>query len=662
MDVYTQFLNEYVYTPERKLWIDFTRLDGGRNLIDTGEFEYPNLLTNSTFEATSLITWSATGDQTGNWAASNATEDDETSIVKNTVHSYKVTNTAAWGCGQQTVNCSSSTDYTVGGWRRADSGNTLEATRIVVTDNDSGASAGTYVTRDDKWYWDSFTHTTAGSATTISVQLFVYHNAGADTGDIAYFDGVILVEASSLTPTGWTLSSNGGESCHYDFFSKIGTYSVALVRGGNNCALTQDGFSITGGNTYAYGCWAWASVAGRGRMRTSDGTISETSDYHSGGSSWEFLTDEITTDSGESTLDFGVQVRTGDTTAYFDSPVLVEGTSLTPGWTTINSGEFAPTGDQYKIGSYSMRVVSGGAYSGAQYKITTTAYNGKNLYGAAWLYAPSTNSEGGAKIGIDDDVNSTTGSSAVAEDDAWHWATTAAHTVNAGATWVNITCYANNTAGVGTDDIVYCDGIKLYVEGGITDAGGHPINIMGTTPSGTDGWIFDGVDDYVWMTNAEMKRAGLDFTTEHPSIFVRAVFTAGTAIQTLISTRDDTDGKGYELVLSATEELEFNTYGASDISTDSAAGVITGTETATLSMSRNSVASVDLYKNGDIITDTAGTHVALTSSDEPLVVGAKADDKTLPSNTTKKCILILNRPVGAHEQADIARMLGEICP
>ncbi len=514
MDVYTQFLNEYVYTPERKLWIDFTRLDGGRNLIDTGEFEYPN-----------LATWSPTGDQTGNWVPTNAVEADEVGVVKVSTHSYKLTASAAGCYGAQNIGASgahASTTLTLGVWTYSNAGNNAN-TQIGLTDTDGEDVSTGHKTA--AWVFDTVSHTTDATPG----QLYIKLIPGDTNNDEGIFDGVVLVEGSSLTP-GWTDT-------------------------------------------------------------------------------------ECTT---------------------------------------------APSGDQYKIGSYSMRIISQGDNGRSDYDHAWQAsYAGLSFTLGAWMYADSGNTLNDLKLRIHDGADGTY-SDACAEDDAWHWITVT-HTADAAGDKIRCQVYISQGAGVDMDDVGYVDGIKLYVEGGITDAGGHPINIMGATPSGTDGWIVDGIDDYFWMTNAEMKRAGLDFTTEHPSIFVRGEFNAGAATQYMVSTISGA-AKGYIFTVTSTEQISFKTYGGSDINTYSATGQVVGTEITTFSMSRDSVSSVNLYKGGSKITDTAGTHVDLTSSDQPFVVGAKAEDFTLPLNATLKCVLILNRPCGAVEQADIARMLEEICP
>ncbi len=667
-----EFERKRVYSdPSAKLWVDFTRKSGGKNLIDTGEFEYPNLLTGHTFEPTNLCTWSKTGDQTGNWTPIKSTEADETSIVKNCTHSYKLTVDDAGGTGwsyaYQTVSGHEALrglPVTLGGWVRCNSTNDEDTTLRVYDGVDSTNSS--VVAKDDVFHWTVVTHILNAAASTLQAVLRVKGNNNAEADDVSYFDGVILVQASSLTPTGWTLYGTGAV-CHYDFYSKIGTYSCALERNSNNCQVYQDYTGESPNTDYIAGVWCYHDGTAN-----ADDTVCGMYDGvangdnpagygHTTNAGWEFLVNTITTDASADRVRVYMNLDNTDSYVYFDSPALVEGSSLTPGWTGVNA-EIAPTGDEYKIGSYSMRVVNDGVYGRAKYVVPGhVGLRGKTLTLAAWGQASSANSGAAVKLGMDDGVDTTVMATALAEDDAWHWMTHS-HTVNAASTTLEARCASYYDGGATTGEIAYFDGIKLYKEAGIIDGvRGTPINIMGgvLTP---EGLVLDGVDDYVWITNADMKKAGLDFTTENFSIFVRGEWEATTAIQTIISTRDDTDGKGYELVLSATEELEFNTYGASDISTDSAAGAITGTEKATLSMSRDKVAVVNLHKNGNSVTDTAGTHVALTSSDEPFVIGAKADDKTLPSKATIKSVLFLSRPTGAVEHPEIAREMEVICP
>ncbi len=658
MDVYTEFLNRYVYTPECKSWIDFTRTTGGRNLIDTGEFEYPNLLTNSTFEATNLITWSATGDQTGNWIPTNAAEADETGTVKNTVHAYKLTASAAGCFGAQNVGASgayASTTLTLGVWTHSDAGNNGN-TQIGLTDADGEDLSTGHKTA--AFVWDTVSRATDASPG----QLYVKLIPGDANLDVGIFDGVILVQTSSLTPTGWTAA---GAGCvhSYDFESKIGTYSYrATSAAAVESEFHSNHISCSAGD-YTMGVWAKCGTASKALAYIiGDNSGADASGYHSGGGAWEFL--QVThTANGSDTYVYGrLGAKSGTITAYFDSPVLISGSSLTPGWTDYNC-DSAPTGDQYKIGSYSMRVVADGAWGGTYCTISDySSYIGKNVTGGAWCFCPSTNDQTKARIVLYDGQGYGLGGF-IAEDDAWHWET-ATITVDAAADQLVFKVQANDSAAADTDDIVYADGIHLYREAGIIsgDGRGTPINIMGgrLTP---EGLVLDGVDDYLWITNADMKAAGLDFTTEMFSIFVRGEFEATTHWQHLVCTRNAND-KGYYFVISNLEAIYFRTKGGSDIDTYSADSQFTSTETITFSMSRDSKSAVSLYKGGNKLACTEGTHVDFTSSDQSFSIGDRTDTTigTDCAKATLKSLLILSCPSGAAEQAEIARMLEEICP
>jgi hypothetical protein len=130
---------------------------------------------------------------------------------------------------------------------------------------------------------------------------------------------------------GWTIvgtGSTGGQSATQ---VKFGSYSLSLTRSGTNCRWQQaipDGTDYIG-KTMTLSCWVWASVASRARVVIYDGVNVNASSTHSGGSAWELLSVTATMDGSATNVSVYLQVLNGDTTAYFDAPMLVEG-SLTP--------------------------------------------------------------------------------------------------------------------------------------------------------------------------------------------------------------------------------------------------------------------------------------------------------------------------------------------
>src|SRR5438477_549122 len=77
---------------------------------------------------------------------------------------------------------------------------------------------------------------------------------------------------------------------------KLGAAAAALSRNGADCGLTQDvvlTYPPLGdwqGRTVTLGCWVRATVASRAFLRIDDGVGTTDSAFHSGGSTWEYLT------------------------------------------------------------------------------------------------------------------------------------------------------------------------------------------------------------------------------------------------------------------------------------------------------------------------------------------------------------------------------------
>ncbi len=337
-------------------------VSGSISQVNEADYQWDNLLTNSTFEATNLLTWSATADQTGNWNATRATQDDETSAVKNTVHSIKLTADDVGGAGtsetsQVSATCTAGEDQTLGVWARGNVGNDSgEGVDIVLQRNGGDWGNATDALTDytsTAWEWLTCTVASTG-VTSMIVALRVKNGANADADDIAYFDGVILVQSDSLTPTSWTLT---GDSAHYDFESKIGTYSAVVERTTQVTRIAQ-GVACDASTPYSAGCWVKCDTASRAVIALYDGTDTIASDYHTGGGAWEFLTKTDTTGAGASTLTLQCAIYTGNALAYFDSPVLVEGnrTNFSPdisggteipihSWNGLSSGSVTQIND-----------------------------------------------------------------------------------------------------------------------------------------------------------------------------------------------------------------------------------------------------------------------------------------------------------------------------
>jgi hypothetical protein len=138
-------------------------------------------------------------------------------------------------------------------------------------------------------------------------------------------------------PTGWTLAGAGATFSRSSTQFKIGSYSGKLIRGGADCAVTQDLTTTENGETLTFGCWVYATVANRAYIYIADGTTTTTSIAHTGVAGWEWLEITQTINDGATHVYLGCQVKTGDTTAYFDRAFCIEGTVIPAEGTLVYS-------------------------------------------------------------------------------------------------------------------------------------------------------------------------------------------------------------------------------------------------------------------------------------------------------------------------------------
>ena len=197
------------------------------------------------------------------------------------------------------------------------------------------------------------------------------------------------------------------------------------------------------------------------------------------------------------------------------------------------------------------------------------------------------------------------------------------------------------------------DGASLVDRSGY----GTPTSVYGAYRDGTNGWSFDGVDDYLWVPNADMTHLEL---TGNMTVAVRGEFNAGAANQAIIQT-GWWEG-GFLLRLETDETLQFTTFTGAGSSTTSetAAAAIVGTEIATFIASVNP--SGFISKDGVDVTLTSGTHVQGTTARDLTIGNYNKGATVMPLNGHLKCLIIYNRPFGAVEHAEIAHEMTEVFP
>lgn len=147
-------------------------------------------------------------------------------------------------------------------------------------------------------------------------------------------------------PANWTKVGGGATVSRSSLQAKIGTYSALLTRVGNDCTIYQSipSYADYKGRAVTLGCWVYATVASRAFLRITDGNGAATdSAFHTGVAGWEWLTVTHIVDVAAAHLRTTLRIHTGDTSAYFDGAMLVEG-SICPA--------FSPKPKQVATGTY----------------------------------------------------------------------------------------------------------------------------------------------------------------------------------------------------------------------------------------------------------------------------------------------------------------------
>lgn len=137
------------------------------------------------------------------------------------------------------------------------------------------------------------------------------------------------VSGTTSAPTEHTLSGTGATIARESTIVKRGTYSAGVTRVGNDATLYHDLTSYASylGRKMTFGCWVYATVASRARISINDGSTTTNSSYHTGDSTWQFLTVTADMSTTATRIRCGMEVNTGNTTAYFDGGILVEGST-----------------------------------------------------------------------------------------------------------------------------------------------------------------------------------------------------------------------------------------------------------------------------------------------------------------------------------------------
>jgi hypothetical protein len=274
----------------------------------------------------------------------------------------------------------------------------------------------------------------------------------------------------SSAPDNWEYYESGATGSIAKESVKIhdNLYSAKLTSGttaGNYNQIHQHLYSPLGidywkGRTVIAGCWVWCASASSAYITIGDNVTSTDSSYHTGNSTWQYLTVSKTL-SGAAT-DFYILLTCGDdnTIAYFDQAVLVEGAF-------------------YVYGTYQALNVNGGIAS----------YVGKTFIAGAWVLATEKD-----RLYLALQSNGTGGhthySGYHTGSGTWEWLTVAPYSVPADAT--TFTFYF--LAGAGATNTAYMDG-AVVVESSGEKSTNHLVNgTMETWSAGAaaapDNWIY----------------------------------------------------------------------------------------------------------------------------------------------------------------------------
>lgn len=138
---------------------------------------------------------------------------------------------------------------------------------------------------------------------------------------------------SNLPPDSWILSGAGATVEREATIVQHGLYSLKLTRFGTDCNISQNIYSRYGmtyfnSRTVILGAWVYCDTAHRARLRIYDGSTTTYSSYHTGNSTWQWLTVSVTLGATPSEVSGGLQLDTSNAQAFVDGIVFSEGNVL----------------------------------------------------------------------------------------------------------------------------------------------------------------------------------------------------------------------------------------------------------------------------------------------------------------------------------------------
>lgn len=223
-------------------------------------------------------------------------------------------------------------EVTAGAWVWSSSPNT---TFIQIQDSGVQFVSSPFHPGDSQWHFLSATLIGGAGATDHTIIITVNGSGGAGTS--SYCDGAILVIDRAIPnllmngsmeagdpPTGWTTLS---ASISKSFIQiKWGNYSMKIDTAGTGGNIYEAIGSCVAGQAYTGGAWIWASLPNVARFELGDTHGQTFSSYHTGDSTWQWLSATYT--AVDTTLYPQACLELSTTTVYMDGAILVPGLEI----------------------------------------------------------------------------------------------------------------------------------------------------------------------------------------------------------------------------------------------------------------------------------------------------------------------------------------------
>ena len=134
-------------------------------------------------------------------------------------------------------------------------------------------------------------------------------------------------------PDDWTLAGAGASVASDGITVKVGSASAKVTRNGATAFwfFSVPSFVALRNKQVTMGIWAYATEASVVRARIYDSDTNYYSSFHTGNSTWQWLTVTGTVHAAASELSGGIAMHNTNTIAYFDGAILVEGSTVFPG-------------------------------------------------------------------------------------------------------------------------------------------------------------------------------------------------------------------------------------------------------------------------------------------------------------------------------------------